>query len=95
MRSNINKEAAKIVAERYKLPLVVVEKVIEAVYTDLKMTIEDDTNNGYRIAGLGSFVKTEGNLKRIEITKIKRRDAYNKRKLQGENTQSESSVKGV
>lgn len=91
MKSNVGKEATRIIAEKYKLPIPVIETIIEAVYLDLRQTVEDDSDNGYRIPNFGKFFKTEGNLKRIEIRKQIRINASIKRKLQNFNTEPESS----
>ena len=93
MKSAVDREVYKELAARHKLPIAVIEKIIEAVYTDLKNTIEDETQDGYNIPFFGKFYQTEGKL--LSKLIIKQIYACHKRKLQNLNSQSESTESGI
>lgn len=92
MKSNIDKEACKKISELYNLPQYVIEKVIDAVYIDLRNTIEDNTLDGYRLPYFGKFYQSEGMVKKLERFK---KYVDSKRKLQDNNTEHESSEQGI
>lgn len=94
MESNINKEAMREVAKKFNLPLYVIEKVIDAVYLDLKNTIEDDTRDGYMLPYFGKFYQSEGKLLNLKIIK-QLKHVGSQRKLQNRNTELESFESGI
>jgi len=94
MESNIRMESMREVAKKFNIPLYVVEKVIEAVYTDLKNTIEDSTQDGYALPHFGKFYQSEGKLLQLNIKK-QIRNVGRKRKLQNSNTEHESPESGI
>ena len=93
MNSNIDREVYKELALKYKLPIAVLETCVEAMYTDLKNTIQDSTQDGFMVPYFGKFVQTSGMLQKIEW----RRRLYvdSKRKFQDCSTESESTEPGV